>query len=64
MAKTYIQVTHETIQVLKSNGFTSVRMVPLDRGNKELATIELIPDKQSDFELGRILRIPKRFMTL
>jgi len=55
MSKTYIEVTPETIEALKSNGFISVRMVLFDRENKEQATIELIPDKQSDFELGRIL---------
>ena len=55
MPKTYMQVTPETIEALKSNGFISVRMVPFDRENKEQATIELIPDKQSDFELGWIL---------
>lgn len=54
MPKTYIQVTPETIQALKSLGFISVRMILFETLNKHQATIELIPYKQSDFELSGV----------
>ena len=53
-AKLYAEVNQDTIHQLKTQGFTSVQSVLLEREDSYQATIELIPDKCADFELDKI----------
>ena len=53
-AKLYADVNQHTIEQLKTQGFTSVQFVLLEREDSYQATIELIPDKCADFELDKI----------
>ena len=51
---TYTEVNLDIIHALKAQGFTSVQLVLRDPVNPSQALVELIPGKQTDFELDVI----------
>ena len=55
MNDAFTEFSQEIIKALKARGYCSVRIAPIDDKASNHSTIELIPEKSSEFQLDLVL---------